>query len=138
MKNQRSTKRLHRPMVDPLEPRRLFAVNPIDPADAIPFTKIKLDNNTGQHALEKTLCDIATNVAIYFQNSPDSWTTVTGSKYARSGVGVGTLDIGDPRYLVASIGGAGQLTQPVHDFRSNVLDLVGYGPTASPYALYWY
>lgn len=84
--------------------------------------------------------DIATNTAIYFQNSPDSWTTVSGSNYARTGFGVSLLDIGEgtrPGFgLSAADPGSPPPLQPPPP--SGGLDLVGTGPTGSPYANYWY
>src|SRR5262245_30370264 len=44
--------------LESLEPRRLLAVTPVDPGDAIPFTKLVLDPNTGRRALEKNIADI--------------------------------------------------------------------------------
>ena len=75
--------------------------------------------------------DIATNNAIYFQNSPTSWTRVSGANYARTGVGVGLIDIGE---RTGPILRAADHTRPAHP----VIDLVGTGPTTAPYASYWY
>ncbi|MBC8106712.1 MAG: NPCBM/NEW2 domain-containing protein, partial [Anaerolineae bacterium] len=84
--------------------------------------------------------DIATNAAIYFQNTPDSWTTVSGANYSRTGFGVGLLDIGEGTRPGHSLGvadpGSPPPLQPPPP--SGALDLVGTGPGGSPYANYWY
>jgi hypothetical protein len=83
--------------------------------------------------------DVATNNAIYFQNSPTSWTKVSGANYARTGVGVGLIDIGARNAIQrASPSAIAIPVDPTNISRPPAIDLVGTGPTSSPYATYWY
>lgn len=83
--------------------------------------------------------DVATNNAIYFQNSPTSWTKVSGANYARTGVGVGLIDIGTRNAILRSSPSAIAIpVDPTNIPRPPAIDLVGTGPTAAPYATYWY
>lgn len=84
--------------------------------------------------------DIAANTAIYFQNTPDSWTTVTGANYNRKGTGVSLLDIGEavrPGFVLQATTSARPPIREVPSFNT-AIDLVGGGPSTTPYANYWY